>query len=487
MATGTDALYGQLREIMFQDDAVAGEGAAIGIGLLLCGQGTSWQSAISDAAVSEMLNYSRDTAHEKIIRGIAMALAFIVFQQEEAADVMIDQMQRDKDPILRYGAAYAMGMAYCATSNNGIIRKLLHMAVSDVSDDVRRAAVTALGFVMCDDPGQVPRIVSLLAESYNPHVRYGAAIAIGVSCAATGMQAAVDILEPLAQDQSDFVRQGALLALGMVLQQEAVGRNPKVKTVRELFMSVIGDRVKPTMTKTGAILGAGIIDAGGRNCAISLRSSNGYTKMTSVVGMAMFLQHWYWTPYVPMLGLCMHPTSFIGLNKNLVMPKQFNATCQTKPSKFAYPDPVEDKKEEKKEKLVTVELSTAKRKQRTLNRQSSLNSARGDTPKASPRFSTGPSTSSAMEVDESAPAATSAGAPAGGDDTTAAAASTADKEPKTPKPAPEPSSFVVHNPARVTLTQRSSIHLQPSDTTRYEPIVPVRASRPSANLRQAGG
>jgi 26S proteasome regulatory subunit N2 len=43
---------------------------------------------------------------------------------------------------------YTIGLAYCGTSNNGAIRKLLHVAVSDVSDDVRRAAVTNIGFLL---------------------------------------------------------------------------------------------------------------------------------------------------------------------------------------------------------------------------------------------------------------------------------------------------------------------------------------------------
>ncbi len=44
-------------------------------------------------------------------------------------------------------------------------------APADVSDDVRRAAVMNLGFVLMNVPEQCPKIVSLLAESYNPHVR----------------------------------------------------------------------------------------------------------------------------------------------------------------------------------------------------------------------------------------------------------------------------------------------------------------------------
>jgi 26S proteasome regulatory subunit N2 len=93
-----------------------------------------------------------------------------------------------QDAILRYGGIYTIAMAYAGTSNNKAIRKVLDVAVSDVSDDVRRAAVTALGFILFRNPTQVPRIVQLLSESYNPHVRQGAALALGISCAGTGLE-----------------------------------------------------------------------------------------------------------------------------------------------------------------------------------------------------------------------------------------------------------------------------------------------------------
>ena len=66
------------------------------------------------------------------------------------------------------------GRKYRGTDNNAAVQKLLHFAVSDVSDDVRRAAVLCLGFVLMGVPEQCPKIVSLLAESFNPHVRCAA-------------------------------------------------------------------------------------------------------------------------------------------------------------------------------------------------------------------------------------------------------------------------------------------------------------------------
>jgi 26S proteasome regulatory subunit N2 len=79
-------------------------------------------------------------------------------------------------------------MAYAGTGNNKALKKLLHIAVTDVNDDVRRAAVTSVGFLLFKTPEQVPKVVQLLSASYSPHVRYGAAFALGIACAGTGLQ-----------------------------------------------------------------------------------------------------------------------------------------------------------------------------------------------------------------------------------------------------------------------------------------------------------
>ena len=48
--------------------------------------------------------------------------------------------------------------------------------------------MTSLAFLLFKNPAQVPRIVQLLSESYNPHVRCGATLALGIACAGTGLQ-----------------------------------------------------------------------------------------------------------------------------------------------------------------------------------------------------------------------------------------------------------------------------------------------------------
>lgn len=258
---------------------------------------------------------------------------------------------------MRYGGIYAVAMAYAGTGNNKAIRRLLHVAVSDVNDDVRRAAVTSLGFLLFRTPSQVPRIVQLLSESYNPNVRYGAAIALGIACAGTGLEEAIELLEPMTKDTVDYVKQGSCIALAMILIQQNETLNPKTATVRKLFEKIVGDKHEDAMSKFGAALAQGIIDAGGRNATVSMRSKNGSSNLSAIVGMALFNQFWYWFPMTHFLSLAFTPTAVIGVNSDLKIPA-FDLISNTRPSLFAYQPATAPPTEEKVEKVATAVLST---------------------------------------------------------------------------------------------------------------------------------
>eukprot|EP00913_Durusdinium_trenchii_P007611 g7151.t1 len=294
--------------------------------------------------------YAHDTQHEKIIRACALALAMMMFRKEEEAEPLIQEMLLDKDAILRYGGCFAIALAYVGTSQNAAIRKLLHISVSDVSDDVRRAAVMALGFVMCNVPEQLPGVVKLLAESYNPHVRYAAAMALGIACAGTALLEAHNLLQPLMSDPSDFVRQGAIIAMGLLYMQTSPGKTERVKVLfplkkrrvdkqvqlllceefRDKLQKVIGDKHEDVMTRFGAILAHGIMDAGGRNSCASLFSKSGVLRR-----------------------------ALIGITDKLKIPKNFSVKSGARPSIFAYPEPLQPPKKEETAKAATAVLSTA--------------------------------------------------------------------------------------------------------------------------------
>ncbi|KAI9916700.1 hypothetical protein PsorP6_016713 [Peronosclerospora sorghi] len=455
LASHDYTLYEELKTVLFTDSAVAGEGAGIAIGLTLVGAGGN---ARNGEIVKDLLAYAHDTKHEKIIRGCVMGIALIMYETEELADALIEQLTRDKDPLIRYGGMYTVAMAYAGTANNNAIRRLLHVAVSDVSDDVRRAAVTCLGFILFRTPVQVPKMVSLLAESFNPHVRYGACVAVGIACAGTAKNEAIQLLEPLLDDAVDYVRQGALLALAMVVMQESEGCNPKVTHIRSKILKLITDKHVTTMTKMGAILAQGILDAGGRNVVISLQSHTGFTKMAAVVGLAIWAQHWFWYPLFHFLELSFQTTMAVGLNKDLKLPRGFELTCNAKRSSFATPKRMEEKKEEKKELIATAVLSTtAKARARQAKQEAKEKSAK-------------PSDASGdIVMEEKACAAD--------DEKKEESCEAMEVDAEGSKPASgkkitivkEPNVFTFTTPARVTLAQESVISLDKSQ--RYVPVM----------------
>ncbi|KAK4537155.1 hypothetical protein CDCA_CDCA11G3180 [Cyanidium caldarium] len=304
-------IFQELRNVLYTDSALAGEAAALAMGMVMLGTG-------NQAAVADMLDYARETQHQKIVRGLALGLALVVLETAEEADALIDEMCGSNDAALRCGGVYAAALAYCGTAHNGTIRRLLHIAVSDVSDDVRRTAVLALGLVFARQPAQLPRVVSLLAESYNPHIRYGTAMALGIAGAGTGLREAGDLLHQLATDTVGFVRQGALIALAMVYQHHHEARSPAVAGLRKQMDAVARDKHEDVLAKFGAALALGIIDAGGRNAEIALRSRlTGSLRPGAVVGMTLFTQYWYWFPMTHCLCLALRPAAAIAVNDQM--------------------------------------------------------------------------------------------------------------------------------------------------------------------------
>jgi 26S proteasome regulatory subunit N2 len=466
----------ELKELLYTDSAVAGEAAAYSMGMVLVGSGAgNASSSVNDELteiVTELRNYSRETHHEKIIRGISMCLALVNFGQEENADATIEEMRGDRDPIIRYGAMYGLALAYCGTGSNKAIRILLHTAVSDVSDDVRMASVIGLALVLHKTPKRVPELVRLLLESFNPHVRYASCMAVGIAMAGSGDSDSVALLEPMLTDMADHVRQGALLGTAMIYMQQGDSCNHrKIKTFRDKLASLVSDKHQTTLTKMGAIMSMGLIDVGGRNCALSLSSRNGFTKMTSAAGLVLWLQHWHWYPLMHMLSVAITPTVTVALNKDFKYPKKFEIVCHSKPSVYAYPKKLEEKKEETKKRVETVALSaTAKNKARIARKRVKEEEEVGEAGE-----------DGAMEVDkktedddEEETAAEEEGKEkvesmdVDGSDDKAAVASEETKPKK--KREPEPTSFSVSNPARITTAQANVCAFDLSQ--RYRPIRP---------------
>lgn len=288
------------------------------------------------------------------------------------------------------------------------------------------------------------------AESYNPHVRYGAAMAVGLACAGTGMREAVALLEPLVKDSVDFVQQGALIALALVLAEQPESR---AKPLREHINRLYGNKASEVMTRMGAIMAAGILDAGGRNATVGLRSRAGHFRRTAVLGLALFTQYWYWYPLSYCVSLAVQPTALIGVDASLRAPKDFQVVSNCRPSQFAYPPPVKVDDKKDKAKLPTAVLSTtARAKARAAKKAKEA----GKEPEAA---------AEAMDTDKPAGEAAAEGAAAAGEGGEDKPEGGEDKK------EPEPTSFTVDNPARVAPGQRKYITFP--EGQRFAPIRPA--------------
>lgn len=239
--------------------------------------------------------------------------------------------------------------------------------------------------------------------------------------------------------------------MAMVLMQQSEARIPKVKAFRTKLASIVSDKHQSTMTKMGAIMASGIMEAGGRNVTITMQSRAGFTKMSSVVGLAVWCQYWYWYPLMHFLPLAFTPTTHIGLNKDFKMPNNYEATCEARPSHFSYPKKLEEKKEEKKERVTTVTLSTtAKAKAREARKELTTKKEDGENTAAVGGASPGP-------VDMEIPEEDGGVEEKKGADGDQEREGTKEEGAK-PKREPEPTSFKIKNPARVTPTQEHFVH-----------------------------
>ena len=127
---------------------------------------------------------------------------------------------------------------------------------------------------------------------------------------------------------------------------------------RKRIEKIVGDKHEEVMGRMGAIVATGILDAGGslvfrnplklhhcskshlgsgacvlevqsnrvcaggRNVTLGLNSRSGFFRRTSVVGLMLFTQYWYWYPLSYFLSLALQPTALIGISMDdLKLPK----------------------------------------------------------------------------------------------------------------------------------------------------------------------
>lgn len=94
--------FEDLKTVLFTDSAVSGEASGFAMGLIMLGTAAA-------EPVREMLQYARETQHEKIIRGLAIGVAFIYYGRQEEADETVKLLLAEKVRL----ATRSTSRSYC--------------------------------------------------------------------------------------------------------------------------------------------------------------------------------------------------------------------------------------------------------------------------------------------------------------------------------------------------------------------------------------
>ncbi|EFH40427.1 hypothetical protein ARALYDRAFT_357481 [Arabidopsis lyrata subsp. lyrata] len=101
------------------------------------------------------------------------------------------------------------------------------------------------------------------------------------------------VFRKMTEIRSDILvgpRQGALIAIAMVMIQISEATNSRVRAFRCKIEKIILDKVEDTVSKIGVILASGILDVGGMNVTLRQLSKTKHNKITADHSLAVFSQ-----------------------------------------------------------------------------------------------------------------------------------------------------------------------------------------------------
>ncbi|AFN82514.1 proteasome regulatory subunit 2 [Encephalitozoon romaleae SJ-2008] len=320
MGSANSEILSKLKELSKVDRTLLVEASVYGMGMLGL---NSWNVEI----LEDLKAISGDTEFErvKIATGVAFSLV-LMFSEEmfydegtmanEDSRNYINELLSDKDPIVKAGGVLSLGSAFVGTGRLSVISFLLPY-INDGSDDVKRAAVIAIGLVCCDNRDLLVGTLEPLSENHNFFVRAAVAIILGLFLSGTGDKVCTNILEALMYDSNNLVRQSACIGAGFITMQCNPELVPNYKRIIERLNKLIVDKKENGAVELGAVFGRGLSEAGGRNIIFSVRNMSGITSADRIAGAILFLHYWYWYPLLSMVSLCALPTGIFCFNEDL--------------------------------------------------------------------------------------------------------------------------------------------------------------------------
>ncbi len=81
----------------------------------------------------------------------------------------------------------------------------------------------------------------MMSSSYNPHIRYGLCLALAIGGPLEQGEAIAELIWPFFTDTTDFVKQGALLAIAMLILNGALSAT-RVADFRKVLDTILAKK-----------------------------------------------------------------------------------------------------------------------------------------------------------------------------------------------------------------------------------------------------
>ena len=140
--------------------------------------------------------------------------------------------------------------------------------------------------------------------------------------------------------------------------------NKQVTTYREKIMTTLKNeghsgmnRSDTVLRRQGALLGAGLLDAGGRNLMLQLRSPLHCMRREATVCCVIATQMWEWYPLFHLIAKTLTPSALFAVDMSLALPASFSLCCKTDPALFDYVPPLRTEDDNPKNKKSSVQFS----------------------------------------------------------------------------------------------------------------------------------
>lgn len=117
------------------------------------------------------------------------------------------------------------------------------------------------------------------------------------------------------------------------------------------------NRSDTVLRRQGALLGAGLLDAGGRNLMLQLRSPLHCMRREATVCCVIATQMWEWYPLFHLIAKALTPSALFAVDLSLAPPASFSLCCKTDPALFDYVPPLRTEDDNPKNKKSSVQFS----------------------------------------------------------------------------------------------------------------------------------